>query len=48
MVNSNGTFDSLGITFVEEEGYRKNAKTSDTRKFAVITLNVEQYGFSLE
>ena len=28
--------------------YRKNPKISDTQKFAVITLNVEQYGFSLE
>ena len=28
--------------------YRKNPKISDTRKFAGITLKVEQYGFSLE
>ena len=28
--------------------YRKNPKISDTRKFAVITLKVEQDGFSLE
>ena len=28
--------------------YRKNPKISDTRKFAVITLKVEQEGFSLE
>ena len=28
--------------------YHKNPKISDTRKFAVITLKVEQGGFSLE
>ena len=28
--------------------YRKNPKILDTRKFAVITLKVEQDGFSLE
>ena len=28
--------------------YRKNPKISDTRKFAVITLKVEQDGLSLE
>ena len=28
--------------------YRKNPKISDTRKFAVITLESEQDGFSLE
>ena len=28
--------------------YRKNPKISDTRKLAVITLKVEQDGFSLE
>ena len=28
--------------------YRKNPKISDTRKFAVITLKLEQNGFSLE
>ena len=28
--------------------YRKNPKISDTRKFAVITLKVEQDDFSLE
>ena len=28
--------------------YRKIPKNSDTRKFAVITLKVEQGGFSLE
>ena len=28
--------------------YHKNPKISDTRKFAVITLKVEQDGFSLE
>ena len=28
--------------------YRKNPKISDTRKFAVITLKVEQDGFSLQ
>ena len=28
--------------------YRKNPKISDTQKFAVITLKVEQDGFSLE
>ena len=28
--------------------YRKNPKISDTRKFVVITLKVEQDGFSLE
>ena len=28
--------------------YRKNPKISDTWKFAVITLQVEQDGFSLE
>ena len=28
--------------------YHKNPKISDTRKFAVITLKVEQNGFSLE
>ena len=28
--------------------YRKTPKISDTRKFAVITLKVEQGGFSLE
>ena len=28
--------------------YRKDPKISDTRKFAVITLKVEQDGFSLE
>ena len=28
--------------------YRKNPKISDTRKYAVITLKVEQDGFSLE
>ena len=27
---------------------RKNPKISDTRKFAVISLKVEQNGFSLE
>ena len=30
------------------ECYRKNHKISDTPKFAVITLKVEQDGFSLE
>ena len=35
--------------FMEDEKYyRKNSKISDTRKFAVITLKVEQDGFSLE
>ena len=28
--------------------YRKNPKISDTPKFAVITLKIEQDGFSLE
>ena len=28
--------------------YRKNPKISDTRKFAVISLKVEQAGFSLK
>ena len=28
--------------------YRKNPKISDTRKFIVITLKVEQNGISLE
>ena len=28
--------------------YHKNPKISDTQKFAVITLKVEQDGFSLE
>ena len=28
--------------------YRKSPKISDTRKFAVITLKIEQDGFSLE
>ena len=28
--------------------YRKNPKISDPRKFAVITLKVEQNGFSLK
>ena len=28
--------------------YRKNSKILDSRKFAVITLKVEQNGFSLE
>ena len=32
----------------EHRFYGKNPKISDTRKFAVIALKVEQYGFSLE
>ena len=37
------------IFMVKKKGcsYRKNPKISDTRKFAVITLKVEQDGFSL-
>ena len=33
---------------VPGQAYRKNPKISDTRKFAVITLKIEQDGFSLE
>ena len=33
---------------VSEYDYCKTPKISDTRKFAVITLKVEQDGFSLE
>ena len=35
-------------TRIKERSYRKNPKISDTRKFAVITLKVEQDGVSLE
>ena len=33
---------------IQSASYRKNPKISDTRKFAVITLKVEQDGVSLE
>ena len=36
------------ILFSQDQTYRKILKISDTRKFAVITLKVEQDGFSLE
>ena len=32
----------------QSPSYRKNPKISDTRKFAVITLKVDQDGFSLK
>ena len=36
------------IPSLQGRGYRKNLKISDTRKIAIITLKVEQNGFSLE
>ena len=36
------------VNMIFNKSYRKNPKISDTRKFAVITLKVEQDGFSLE
>ena len=36
------------VYYDPEVVYRKNPKISGTRKFAVITLKVEQDGFSLE
>ena len=38
----------LGILRYLLLDYRKNCKILDTQKFAVITLKVEQCGFSLE
>ena len=40
------TKDQNGYTHAS--AYRKNPKISDTQKFAVITLKVEQDDFSLE
>ena len=39
---------AVTTTYQQGMSYRKNPKISDTRKFAVITLKVEQDGFSLE
>ena len=36
------------ISDLEKLLYRKNPKISDTQKFIIITLKVEQDGFSLE
>ena len=41
------TFSSMWLLFFLGI-YRNNPKISDTQKFAVITLKVEQDGFSLE
>ena len=38
----------LSFFLIFSISYRKNPKTSDTQKFAVITLKVEQNCFSLE
>ena len=39
---------AMSVSILVYNTYRKNPKISDTRKFAVITLKVEQDGFSLE
>ena len=39
---------NIFVLYHSHQIYRKIPKISDTRKFAVITLNVEQDGFSLE
>ena len=36
------------LSWSSQVKYRKIPKTSDTRKFAVITLKVQQGGFTLE
>ena len=36
------------VSLLANENYCKNPKISDTRKFAVITLKVEQDGLSIE
>ena len=42
-----GCLDEINSLFSVLFSYRKNPKISDTRKFDVITLKVEQDGFSL-
>ena len=41
-------FFPLKVETISIEQYRTNPKILDTQKFAVITLKVEQDGFSLE